>query len=78
MRMRDKFAMAAMAALIQAYAELSTTEGYAADECAQDAYIYADMMMRERKIKHKRITRNAVIERWIVNTDKAKGVRLAQ
>ena len=35
-------------------AELETTYGYSADECSQDAYIYADAMLRERKKKRQR------------------------
>ena len=56
MRIRDEFARSAMNALLSraAIAELETTDGYSAEECAQDAYIYADAMLRERKKKRQR------------------------
>jgi hypothetical protein len=56
--MRDEFAKAAMQAMLSraSIAELETTDGYTADECSQDAYIYADAMLRERKKKRQRAT----------------------
>jgi hypothetical protein len=71
MRMRDELATVAMGALIQAYANLSTTEGYSADECAQDAYLYADMMIHERKQKRKRIYRDDPLNHKL-GTDKER------
>jgi hypothetical protein len=56
MSLRDQIAISAMQAMLSraSIADLETTDGYTADECSQDAYIYADAMLRERKKKHLR------------------------
>jgi len=58
MSLRDRIAISAMQAMLSraSIAELETTDGYSADECSQDAYIYADAMLRERKKKRQRAT----------------------
>jgi hypothetical protein len=76
--MRDQFAMAAMAALIQSTWELTTTEGYSASECAQDAYLYADMMLRERKVKRDRRVTIDRIERRAVKNEKHQNWKATQ
>lgn len=54
--LRDEIAIAAMNAILSraATAELEITDGYSVEECAQDAYIYADAMLHERALKNKR------------------------